>query len=269
MTPLLQRLLLVIALLTSQIACTATSLAPYEATYTTKLKGIKVTGVRKLVKTEANRYRMSWKARALWMRLEESTEFEVIEGRYVRPITYEYKRRGLGSDRPIRIDFDYATNTVHGSKGNRSYDFALQPHTQDKLSYQVQMQLDLMHEPNQPLLDYAVAGHNRIKQYAFNHTVDETLETAIGEDIASVYVRKKTDSATYLWLSPQRGYLPVKIEQHEDGKKTSVDIKNWRAAQPNGQIALNAIDTSDTRVTPSASEAAADDKHDSSTEEDF
>ena len=42
-------LLVILLLTTSQIACTSTPLPPYEATYTTKLRGIKIKGVRKHV----------------------------------------------------------------------------------------------------------------------------------------------------------------------------------------------------------------------------
>ncbi|MBT5923708.1 MAG: hypothetical protein HOH29_08245, partial [Cellvibrionales bacterium] len=117
--PLILRSFIIALLLGVQLGCTATTLPPYEATYTTKLRGIKVNGTRKFESTTKDRYKVSWKAKALWMRLNEWSEFELIDGKQIRPISYHYTRKGLGTDKPIHIVFDWENMHVNASKGDK------------------------------------------------------------------------------------------------------------------------------------------------------
>ena len=75
---LITKLLIGGLLLSAQLACTATSLPPYEASYSTRLRGIKINGTRNFKHIADNRYQISWQAKALWMRLNEWSEVETV-----------------------------------------------------------------------------------------------------------------------------------------------------------------------------------------------
>lgn len=226
--------LTIILLAVSQVACTSTRLPPYEATYTTKLRGIKIKGVRKFESIGENSYRISWSARALWMKLDEWSEFEIVD-RKVRPISYHYTRSGLGTDRPIHVYFDWKNMKASGGKGDKEYAFDLQPGVLDKLSYQVQMQLDLIANPGRPELGYTVANYNGLRDYLFAYSKKERIDTRLGERDTLVYQREKKDSTITLWIAPAQNYLPVKIEQEEDGDSNVVVIRSWDSQPLTGQ----------------------------------
>lgn len=233
-------LLIFIALstLASQTACTASSLPPYEAEYTTKMRGLRINSERKFVETGENTYRLSWSAKALWMRISEWSDFEIVDDK-VRPLGYHYTRKGLGSDRPIHIDFDWETMQAHGSKGDKSYSFALDPNSLDRLSFQVQMQLDLLNDNSLTQFNYRVANYREMRDYVFNLEKQETLSTKLGTFETLVFRRDKKDASIRLWMSPEQYYLPVKVEQTGEDSNTVV-IKGWKSEKPSSEaLALN------------------------------
>ncbi len=232
MTDIFLRCLVLGCALLAQVACTSTTLPPYEASYTTKIRGVNIKGTRKFEHIADNRYRISWKAKKLWMALEQWSEFEVVDGTTIRPLSYHYTRKGLGTDRPIHIYFDWETMQVNGSKGKKEYQYALEPGTLDRLSYEVQMQMDMLRSPSREELVYRVANHDRLKTYRFNFQREEIIETALGDVPTLVYMRTKKDETIEIWLSPEQYYLPVRVEQIEDDRRSVIAIKSWTAFDP-------------------------------------
>ena len=240
---LILRSLTIVLLLGVQLGCTATTLPPYEATYTTKLRGVKVNGVRKFESMANNTYKVSWKAKALWMRLNEWSEFELIDGKQIRPISYHYTRKGLGTDKPIHIIFDWENMQINASKGDKKYQFALEPNTLDRLSYQVQMQIDLLIKPDSEKLNYTVANHDKLAHYSFNFEKQEVIETKLGSASSLIFKREKKDKVTRIWLSPEQYYVPVKIEQTEDNQSSVIAIKNWKSKDSNASGLMTFVPT--------------------------
>lgn len=229
---LITKLLIGGLLLSAQLACTATSLPPYEASYTTRLRGIKINGTRSFKHIADNRYQVSWQAKALWMRLNEWSEVEIINDE-VRPLSYHYTRKGLGTDRPVHIYFNWETMQANGSKGDDKYQFAITDSTQDRLSYQVQMQLDLLRDANTQAFDFDVAAHNRIKNYRFEHRANEIIDTTLGERESMLFERSKSDQTIRVWLAPQHYYLPIQFERiDDDGDNNMLTIKSWQSDEP-------------------------------------
>lgn len=243
--------LTVLLLTVSQVACTSTRLPPYEATYTTKLRGIKIKGVRKFESLGENSYRVSWTAKALWMQLDEWSEFEIVDKK-VRPVSYHYTRKGLGTDRPIHVYFDWPKMRASGAKGDKTYDFELMPGVLDKLSYQVQMQLDFLANPKQRAMHYTVANYSGLRDYRFDYANTETIDTRLGARETLVFQREKKDSTIKLWISPAQNYLPVKIEQEEDGESNVVLIRSWESHSVAGQTQLSARSPASDPVMPNS-----------------
>jgi len=213
-------------LLLSQTACTATQLPPYEATYTAKLRGIKIRGLRKFEEIDKDTYKLSWRAKALWMRLDEWSVFKVVDEKVI-PVSYHYTRKGLGSDRPVHVYFDWENMKVRGSKGDKKYHFDLEENVLDKLSFQVQLQIDLLQNNKLTAANYRIARYNRLSDYSFSYLQKERIDTELGPQQTLVFERKKNDGSTKLWISPEQNYLPVKIENVDDGKSNTILIRSW------------------------------------------
>ena len=202
------------------------------------MRGLRINSERKFVETGENTYRLSWSAKALWMRISEWSDFEIIDDK-VRPLGYHYTRKGLGSDRPIHIEFDWEKMLVYGSKGDKSYTFELDPNSLDRLSFQVQMQLDLLNDRSLTQFNYRVANYREMRDYVFNLEKQETLATKLGTFDTLVFRRDKKKSSIRLWMSPEQYYLPVKVEQTGEDSNTVV-IKGWKSDKPNNEaLALN------------------------------
>jgi hypothetical protein len=60
-----------------------------------------------------------------------------------------------------------------------------------------------------------------VKEYQYTHERNETLETAVGKLDTVVYTsqRKGAKRLTRLWIAPGLGYLPVRAEQVNKGKR--------------------------------------------------
>lgn len=215
------------AMLASQTACTASSLPPYEAEYTTKMRGLRINSDRKFIEIGENTYRLSWKAKALWMRISEWSDFEIVDDQ-IRPISYHYTRKGLGSDRPIHIEFDWENMQAKGSKGDKEYTFTLDSNSLDRLSFQVQMQLDLINDKTLKEFNYRIANYNGMRDYRFEFEKNESVDTRIGTFDTLVFKRDKKDSTIRLWMSPKQFYLPVKVQQTGDDANTVV-IRGWKS----------------------------------------
>lgn len=228
-----------LSLLVSQTACTASSLPPYEAEYTTKMRGLRINSERKFVETGENTYKLSWSAKALWMRISEWSEFEIVDDT-VRPIAYHYKRKGLGSDRPIHVAFDWENMQATGSKGEKTFKFALEESSLDRLSFQVQMQLDLINNNSIKEFNYRIANYNGLRDYKFNFEKEENLSTRLGDFNTLVFRRDKKDTTIRLWMAPQQFYLPLKVQQTGEDANTVV-IKGWKSEkQSTEELAFNA-----------------------------
>jgi hypothetical protein len=100
--------------------------------------------------------------------------------------------------------------------------------TQDKLSYQLQLRLDLL--AGKTDMTYAVADGGKLKEYRFKVTGEEQIDTPYGRYNAVRVMRDRGEDAdreTLIWLAPELDYLIVRLEQTEsDGKTYALLLKN-------------------------------------------
>ncbi len=243
-------------LLVSQAGCTASSLPPYEANYTAKMRGIRINSEREFVETGENTYKLSWSAKALWMRIKEWSEFKIIDDKVI-PISYHYTRKGLGSDRPVHVYFDWEKMQASGEKGKKKYSYPLEPGTVDKLSFQVQMQLDLIRNSSLQSMEYKVAAHSGLREYKFTLEGQESLKTNLGKFDTLVFRRDKKDSTIRLYMSPEQYYLPIKVEQTGEDANTVV-LKSWKSDKPEVEFANEPLDQTPAADDFDAEEALED-----------
>ena len=72
-----------------------------------------------------------------------------------------------------------------------NYEFDLVPGALDKLSYQVQMQIDLIANPKSTEFDYRVANYSRLSTYSFEYAGTEEITTNLGQRETLVFKRDK------------------------------------------------------------------------------
>lgn len=203
-------------------AAEAKTLAPYRAVYASQWDlGLSFSGdaVREL-KRSGDSWSLSISASALVAKIRESSLFNYANGD-VQPARYEYHRKVLGRKRDAILQFNWSKGSVLNDIAKQPWAMDIPTGTLDKLSYQLQLRLDLLND--KPELLYQVADGGRLKTYRFKRVGTETVQTKLGEfETVKIQRDRGNDSKreTYIWMAPELDYMIVKLHQVEtDGKE--------------------------------------------------
>lgn len=186
--------------------------------YTSTALGFKVTVTHELKENDDGTNTMRFNAKSWFASVDEVSHLRVDESMtQVIPLHYKYQRRVMGKDRDAELTFNWDKKTVTNNVQNTSWNMDIAQQVQDKLSYQLQLQLDLINGKEK--LVYQIADGGRLKEYGFEIEGEEMLETPLGT-VKTVKVkrsREKDDRVTYAWLAKDWDYLLVRLQQEEDG----------------------------------------------------
>lgn len=149
----------------------------------------------------------------------EQSRFCVREGRIV-PQTFEYVNDKREKEN-FRLDFDVAKGEVRMLKGgDMSVRELPEEGAYDRFVIREVVRLwVLRHAAGEaaPEASFTMVDDDRIKTYHFKIGETETVDTPSGK-VEALRVDRIDDRRPHrYWLDPQRGYLPVKIEQLKDG----------------------------------------------------
>ncbi|SHF97278.1 Protein of unknown function [Microbulbifer donghaiensis] len=202
----------------------AAELQPFSATYSASFNGIGVTAKREL-SGRSNNWRLDFNADSLFAKISEYSRFGSKDGQLI-PHHYEYHKTGLGRDKHTVLNFEPTQNrVVNVSDKKRTLENAPKD-IQDKVSYQLQLALDVAN--NKEDLTYQVADGRKIREYKFAITGKERLSTPLGpiETIKVERIREgDSDRETIIWFAPEWNYALVKLmQQEEDGKTYQISL---------------------------------------------
>jgi len=220
-------------LLTASLSAAAQLPQPFTATYQAEIKGFSVTAQRSLSVRKDGLLELSFNARSLFATIDESSQFNWLDGGQLRPQHYEYHRTGLGRDRHAKLSFNWPALMVTNDVQDKAWTMPLPEQAQDKLSYQLQLRHDLINQRTD--MRYEVADGGRLKTYGFEVLGKEVLNTPLGKlnTVKVKRLRAHSDRQTLIWLAPDWDYLIVRI-QHiaKDGKDYEISLAE---AQINGR----------------------------------
>ncbi|WP_444931921.1 DUF3108 domain-containing protein [Microbulbifer sp. SSSA002] len=204
----------------------AAELEPFKATYAARFNGISITATRELSGQDGN-WRLDFDSSALFASITEYSRFTSENG-HISPRHYEYHRKGLGRNRTTVLNFEPAKGLVLNVHNPEQDLKDVPPNVLDKVSYQVQLALDIA--AGKTDLQYQVADGKKIRNYKFNQIGTETLKTPLGpvETIKVARMRSKNSGKeTTVWIAPQWNYTLVKlIQREENGKKYQINLTN-------------------------------------------
>ena len=194
-------------------------LQPFTATYQAEFSGFGVTAERKLSGSPAS-WRLDFSAHSMFAKIEEYSRFSQTDDRLI-PQHYDYQKSGLGRDRHTALNFENAQRRVVNVY-NKSRTIENAPaHIQDKISYQLQLALDVA--AGKTTLDYQVADGKKIRRYEFRIAGKEKIQTPMGlVDTVKVQRVRAEDAerVTNIWFAPEWNYALVKLMQREDNGKS-------------------------------------------------
>lgn len=221
----LRALLLSATALLSLNVLAAEAPKPFDNVYKAKLYGFNITVTNRLTKTDDGLYNLLFKADSMIGSITEESQMQWnAEQQTIAPLKYTYARRGLGKDRNAELLFDWKNKTVTNNVQKTSWEMDIAQKVQDKLSYQLQMQQDLLN--GRESFEYQIADGGRLKKYQFTTVGEEMLETPLGKVNTVKIKRSREDNerVTYAWLAKDWNYLLVRLQQEEKGEAYTIYI---------------------------------------------
>ena len=208
-------------------------LRTFQAIYTSQWDlGISLSGQaeRSLIKQDDGRYVLTTAASAMVASLTESSVFN-MQGDNIEPHHYRYQRKVLGKTRNVEVAFDWPNKKVTNTAEGSDWVMDIEPHTLDKQSVQLRLQLDLAVSPaiaGTTTYAYQVADGGHVKLYEFIADGEDLIETPLGSYKSIRIKRDRGETAereTWIWFAPELDYSIVRIVQKEaDGKRYQIDL---------------------------------------------
>ena len=200
----------------------AAAIQPFLAHYTAQWKNISV-GVSDLELkrgTAPGHYAYKWviSARGIFHLVYSHDVIQqrwfAIAGKHVKPERY----LGEEGDSSVAFSFDWRAARALGSSEGKPIDIALKPGSQDLMSIQVEVMLDLQNDalPN----TFYIVDKDQLKDFIYTREPPQHLRTEIGSfDTVVVSSRRAgNDRVLTLWFAPALGYVPVQAERMRGGK---------------------------------------------------
>jgi len=208
-------------------AAHAEGLRAHQVTYHTTFKGLSAGDLQLTLKPDAHADHWTYETRAFPSFLAsfvisgnsaERSAFTLTPAG-VEPNRYQLNDGSGKREKETDLTYDPA-GRVHGVVEGQPLDMALEPGTQDVTSIRAALIADLAagREPH----EYAMLDGREVKRYVYSKVGTARIATAVGAVDTVIYRsdRKGSDGHGRIWqywYAPSLGYLPVRIEQREDG----------------------------------------------------
>jgi len=162
----------------------------------------------------------------------ELSRWNMDNGR-IRPQKYLYKNQSSQKKRLVELVFDWDKNIITNIINGSPWTMAIAPDVKDKLSYQIQITLDLNNQSIPKELSYKVADGGKIKTYRLQVHGIEVLEINGRQYNAIKLSRKNKDRITTFWCAVKLMHLPVKITQQlKDGSVITATMEELLSFKP-------------------------------------
>ena len=127
-----------------------------------------------------------------------------------------YKSTGGDPGKSIELNYDWQTLRVTGTYEGTRVDLPLTPRVQDDGSVQLALIVELLAGRTPPSVQ--LIDKNSVRDYEFTRDGEPTIKTTIGDVHTVVFKSQKKNSPriTRFWCAPDRGYIPMKVQQKID-----------------------------------------------------
>jgi hypothetical protein len=148
--------------------------------------------------------------------IAETSHFEYSGGQ-VRPLEYRLTDT-ISDNRDAHYQFEWPAGRVTGTSRGEHVDTQLPGHAVDRLLLQIAIMSDLMHD--REVQTYTLFDRGREKRYTIDVGSTGQAKTPAGAfDVVDVsYTSEDGSKVIRLKCAPELSYLPVTIEQVEDGE---------------------------------------------------
>ncbi|HMK85340.1 MAG TPA: DUF3108 domain-containing protein [Steroidobacteraceae bacterium] len=195
---------------------------PFSAHYVAEWKNISVgtSDLQLQIDKQAGRYHYTWttSARGIFRLVYSS---DLIQQSWLRVIDDQVrpeKYRAEEGSSSVSFDFDWDSGHARGSTEGKPLDLALPPGTQDLLSIQIAVMLDLKNGNLPPT--FHIIDKDRVKEFSYRREGETDLETALGTLHTVIVASRQTGSNRILrmWFAPELGFVPIQAERTRENK---------------------------------------------------
>ena len=212
------------AVLSTQ-AETASGLVPFKARYSVEWHGMNAGSTTIELTPNSNgryTYASGNQARGIFRLafpdvIRQSSVLEISNG-VVRPISFRADDGSRATDQDVQLDFDWQKGRVTGVAENRPVALEIKPGTQDAMSIQLTLILELQAGRAPGLL--WMADKDQIKDYLYQRDGEATLITPLGAVPTVIWSSHRPDSdrITRVWYAPSLGFTPLQAARTRGGK---------------------------------------------------
>ncbi len=215
--------------------------AEYRAMYRS---GIPISGkaISTLSQVEGQQWKYEFVIDGFLLDVLETVTFEWQPGATIKPHSYYFEQSGwLVSNREARVDFQWDKQRVRNDVEDRPWLMKIPLGTLDKLSYQLQLRMDLAAGKQE--VEYRIADGGLLKLYQFKVIGKESVTTRYGTLDALVVERIRPPHSkrkTTLWYAEKLDFALIKLVQTEaDGEEYEIELKSMHRQLPPSQEATD------------------------------
>jgi hypothetical protein len=214
---MLKNTIAVIAATISFSTCAqAAELQPFSAIYETNYGLLSARGERKLEPLADGQWKVQSNAHVMAFDLNENATFTPQNAR-LRPLKYNFENP-FNKSRSMKLAFDWEKNSVFNDIEKVTVPLAANAY--DKLSYQVQLQLNVCANPDKYAgEDFQLVDRNKLKTYHVELVGREKLKTEVGT-LNTIKLRqfrpdKRDGKDTQIWLAADWSCILVRLDQYD------------------------------------------------------
>src|SRR3984957_9517824 len=137
-----------------------------------------------------------------------------IHADHVRPDKYSAED-GSSS---VNLDFDWNAGRARGTSEDKPVDLKLEEGTQDVMSIQVEVMLDL--KKGDLPKTFQIIDKDQLKEFTYTQEGTANIKTDLGQIDTIIVASQRTGNNRILrmWFAPSLGFVPVQAERTRDGK---------------------------------------------------
>jgi hypothetical protein len=147
----------------------------------------------------------------------DRSQFRIVNGG-ILPVEFWYEDGSRSGEDNLHIVFDWQRRIATVSSAEARREIELPEGALDRGSIQVALMRDLA--AGRALRSRSLADDDAVVTYEYTDNGTETVATGMGPLLARALTQQRAGSSrvTNLWLAPELGFLPVRIEQRRDGE---------------------------------------------------
>jgi hypothetical protein len=132
----------------------------------------------------------------------------------------------------MNFQFDWDQSRVTGTINDEEHVIELEGLVHDRVSIQYELMLDLLNK--EPSTNYILLNEDELRPIFVTNIGEKDIKVPYGtfRAVGIQHSNKEKSRVTVLWCVEELGYLPVLIEQYNDGKRrVRAELKHYTPIQ--------------------------------------